>query len=226
MRVDVPSTRACPASVSGGPDPTDRRPAAHLEPDRRIPRRPPHDRPRIRHRGPRRRRLGQGPPRRPDRPLRRGRRRHDRLRAEPPARARSAGTGRASSPTGSAATSPPRGLREAASESGIGPDTTIVLYGDNNNWFAAWAYWQLKLFGHQRRPDPQRRPQVLARQRPAADHRRAVLRRRPATSCPSRTSRCAPSATTSCRGSATPSWPSSTSAARPSSTARSSPRPA
>jgi thiosulfate/3-mercaptopyruvate sulfurtransferase len=36
------------------------------------------------------------------------------------------------------------------SESGIGPDTTIVLYGDNNNWFAAWAYWQLKLYGHER----------------------------------------------------------------------------
>ena len=35
------------------------------------------------------------------------------------------------------------------SESGIGPDTTIVLYGDNNNWFAAWAYWQLKLYGHE-----------------------------------------------------------------------------
>ena len=34
------------------------------------------------------------------------------------------------------------------SQSGIGPDTTIVLYGDNNNWFAAFAYWQLKLFGH------------------------------------------------------------------------------
>ena len=34
------------------------------------------------------------------------------------------------------------------SESGIGPDTTVVLYGDNNNWFAAWAYWQLKLYGH------------------------------------------------------------------------------
>jgi thiosulfate/3-mercaptopyruvate sulfurtransferase len=33
------------------------------------------------------------------------------------------------------------------SESGIGPDTTIVLYGDNHNWFAAWAYWQLKLYG-------------------------------------------------------------------------------
>jgi thiosulfate/3-mercaptopyruvate sulfurtransferase len=33
------------------------------------------------------------------------------------------------------------------SDSGIGPDTTIVVYGDNNNWFAAWAYWQLRLFG-------------------------------------------------------------------------------
>jgi len=36
------------------------------------------------------------------------------------------------------------------SASGIGPDTTIVLYGDNNNWFAAWAYWQLKLYGIER----------------------------------------------------------------------------
>jgi len=34
------------------------------------------------------------------------------------------------------------------SDSGIGPDTTIVLYGDNNNWFAAWAYWQLQLYAH------------------------------------------------------------------------------
>ena len=36
------------------------------------------------------------------------------------------------------------------SASGIGPDTLIVLYGDNNNWFAAWAYWQLKLYGVER----------------------------------------------------------------------------
>ena len=33
--------------------------------------------------------------------------------------------------------------------SGISPDTTIVLYGDNNNWFAAWAFWQLHYYGHQ-----------------------------------------------------------------------------
>lgn len=32
--------------------------------------------------------------------------------------------------------------------SGIGNDTTVILYGDNNNWFAAWAFWQLKIYGH------------------------------------------------------------------------------
>jgi len=31
---------------------------------------------------------------------------------------------------------------------GIANDTTVVLYGDNNNWFAAWAFWQLKIYGH------------------------------------------------------------------------------
>jgi thiosulfate/3-mercaptopyruvate sulfurtransferase len=41
-------------------------------------------------------------------------------------------------------------LSALLSRSGIGPDTHIVLYGDNNDWFAAWAYWQLKLFGWQR----------------------------------------------------------------------------
>ena len=33
-------------------------------------------------------------------------------------------------------------------QSGIGNDTTVVLYGDNNNWFAAWALWQMKVYGH------------------------------------------------------------------------------
>ena len=31
---------------------------------------------------------------------------------------------------------------------GISNDTTVVLYGDKNNWFAAYAYWYLKLYGH------------------------------------------------------------------------------
>ncbi|HUJ70672.1 MAG TPA: sulfurtransferase [Verrucomicrobiae bacterium] len=34
------------------------------------------------------------------------------------------------------------------SETGIGADTAVVLYGDNNNWFACYAFWQLKLYGH------------------------------------------------------------------------------
>ena len=33
--------------------------------------------------------------------------------------------------------------------SGIDDDTTIVLYGDNDNWFAAWAFWQLTYYGHE-----------------------------------------------------------------------------
>jgi thiosulfate/3-mercaptopyruvate sulfurtransferase len=33
-------------------------------------------------------------------------------------------------------------------QSGVSNDTTIILYGDNNNWFAAYALWQLKYYGH------------------------------------------------------------------------------
>ena len=32
---------------------------------------------------------------------------------------------------------------------GISNDTTIVVYGDKNNWFAAYAYWYLKIYGHE-----------------------------------------------------------------------------
>jgi thiosulfate/3-mercaptopyruvate sulfurtransferase len=33
-------------------------------------------------------------------------------------------------------------------QSGISNDSTVIVYGDNNNWFAAWAFWQLKYYGH------------------------------------------------------------------------------
>ncbi|RMF58295.1 MAG: sulfurtransferase [Bacteroidetes bacterium] len=39
-------------------------------------------------------------------------------------------------------------MEKLLSASGATPDSTIVLYGDANNWFAAWAFWQLKLYGH------------------------------------------------------------------------------
>jgi thiosulfate/3-mercaptopyruvate sulfurtransferase len=43
---------------------------------------------------------------------------------------------------------PIKKLEELLGKSGIDNNTTIVLYGDNNNWFAAWALWQLKMYGH------------------------------------------------------------------------------
>ena len=39
-------------------------------------------------------------------------------------------------------------LERLLGQSGVSNDTTIVLYGDNNNWFAAYAFWQLKYYGH------------------------------------------------------------------------------
>ncbi len=35
------------------------------------------------------------------------------------------------------------------SKNGISNDSTVILYGGNNNWFAAYAYWYFKLYGHQ-----------------------------------------------------------------------------
>jgi thiosulfate/3-mercaptopyruvate sulfurtransferase len=43
---------------------------------------------------------------------------------------------------------PKPALEALLGKSGIDNKTTIILYGDNNNWFAAWAFWQLKIYGH------------------------------------------------------------------------------
>ncbi|MBX3083828.1 MAG: sulfurtransferase [Anaerolineae bacterium] len=40
-------------------------------------------------------------------------------------------------------------LEKLLSSVGISNDTTVVLYGDNNNWFAAYAFWILKYYGHE-----------------------------------------------------------------------------
>src|ERR1044071_8214755 len=41
------------------------------------------------------------------------------------------------------------GFEALLSARGIGNDDTVVLYGGNNNWFAAYAYWYFRLYGHQ-----------------------------------------------------------------------------
>src|ERR1700761_5319063 len=40
------------------------------------------------------------------------------------------------------------GFEKLLSSRGTGNDDTVVLYGGNNNWFAAYAYWYFKLYGH------------------------------------------------------------------------------
>jgi thiosulfate/3-mercaptopyruvate sulfurtransferase len=40
------------------------------------------------------------------------------------------------------------GFEALLSEKGIGNDDLVILYGGNNNWFAAYAYWYFKLYGH------------------------------------------------------------------------------
>ena len=42
----------------------------------------------------------------------------------------------------------PRTFAELNAAAGIRPEDTVVFYGDNNNWFAAWAFWQFKYYGH------------------------------------------------------------------------------
>ncbi|WP_181774669.1 sulfurtransferase [Amycolatopsis pittospori] len=41
------------------------------------------------------------------------------------------------------------GFEKLLSEKGISNDDRVVLYGGNNNWFAAYAYWYFKLYGHE-----------------------------------------------------------------------------
>ena len=40
------------------------------------------------------------------------------------------------------------GMEQLLGSSGIDNNTTVILYGDKNNWFAAWAFWQMKYYGH------------------------------------------------------------------------------
>ncbi|MCR6481192.1 sulfurtransferase [Amycolatopsis sp. OK19-0408] len=41
------------------------------------------------------------------------------------------------------------GFEKLLSEKGISNDDRVILYGGNNNWFAAYAYWYFKLYGHE-----------------------------------------------------------------------------
>jgi thiosulfate/3-mercaptopyruvate sulfurtransferase len=40
-------------------------------------------------------------------------------------------------------------MEQLLGQAGVDNNTTVVLYGDNNNWFACWAFWQMKYYGHE-----------------------------------------------------------------------------
>ena len=63
-------------------------------------------------------------------------------------------------------------LEKLLGASGISNDTTILLYGDNNNWFAAYAFWQVKYLRPQGRAPDQRRTQKVGGRKAPAHHRR------------------------------------------------------
>ncbi len=44
----------------------------------------------------------------------------------------------------------PKAFAEMCARNGIGPDTTCVFYGDKSNWWACYALWAFRLFGHEK----------------------------------------------------------------------------
>src|SRR6478672_6152668 len=63
-------------------------------------------------------------------------------------RGRPGSTGRTTSRTGCGAASGTEDFGALLGSRGISDGHTIVLYGDRNNWFAAYTYWYLKYYGH------------------------------------------------------------------------------
>ena len=95
------------------------------------------------------RRLGREESRHRRHRLRRGRRGHHRLRRRPHRRRRQDRLeDRAAGPGPARLRRPGSSSTKLLSDKGIANDDTVVLYGGNNNWFAAYAYWYFKLYGH------------------------------------------------------------------------------
>ena len=114
------------------------------------------------------------------------------------------------------------GFEALLSERGISNDDTVLLYGGNNNWFAAYAYWYFRLYGHDKvlLLDGGRKKWELDSRELSTD-----VPERPRTSytAPSRTPRCARCAMRCSTRSASATW--STSVPRTNSPAGCSPRP-
>jgi len=58
------------------------------------------------------------------------------------------GTGKRNCRTRCVETWPTSAAWTASGSAGLTADTTVILYGDNNNWFAAWGFWATEYYGH------------------------------------------------------------------------------
>ncbi len=67
---------------------------------------------------------------------------------------------------------------ELLGSSGIDNETTVILYGHNNNWFATWAFWQLKVYGHKdvRLLDGGRKKWLIERRQLSTDRPKVVTK--------------------------------------------------
>jgi thiosulfate/3-mercaptopyruvate sulfurtransferase len=63
------------------------------------------------------------------------------------------------------------GFEALLSDKDVTAEDTVILYGGNNNWFATYAYWYFKVYGHHDVRPARRRPQALGARRPPAEHR-------------------------------------------------------
>ena len=69
----------------------------------------------------------------------------------------------------------PEKFAELCSRNGITPDTTCIFYGDKANWWACYALWAFRLFGHDESENPQWRSRQMESGRPSHDARRPQI---------------------------------------------------
>ena len=69
----------------------------------------------------------------------------------------------------------PDKFAELCSRNGITPETTCIFYGDKANWWACYALWAFRLFGHRECEDLERRPRQMESRWPQNDARSAAI---------------------------------------------------
>ena len=80
----------------------------------------------------------------------------------------------------------PEKFAELCSRNGITPETTCIFYGDKANWWACYALWAFRLFGHKKVKILEWRPRQVESGGSADDARSAEVRARQIILCPTK----------------------------------------